>query len=46
VIGMDVWGVWLGIGAAVSSGWAIALWIAVRISKEKIGGLRVASVVD
>jgi putative MATE family efflux protein len=40
VFGMDVWGVWLGIGAAVSTGWAIALWITIRIAKEKIGGLR------
>ncbi len=40
LIGMDVWGVWLGIGAAVSSGWAIAIWLTVRITKEKIGGLR------
>jgi len=46
MIGMDVWGVWLGIGASVSSGWAIALWITIQISKEKIGGLRVASVDD
>ena len=40
VFGMDVWGVWLGIAAAVSSGWAIALFIAARIAKDKIGGLR------
>ena len=40
VFGMDVWGVWLGIAAAVSSGWAIALWITARIAREKIGGLR------
>lgn len=40
LFGMDVWGVWLGIAAAVSSGWAIALWITARIAREKIGGLR------
>lgn len=40
VIGMDVWGVWLGIGAAVSTGWAIALLLTLRIAREKIGGLR------
>lgn len=40
VIGMDVWGVWLGIAVAVSTGWAIALLITIRIAKEKIGGLR------
>lgn len=40
VFGFEVWGVWLGIAAAVSSGWAIALWITLHIAKEKIGGLR------
>lgn len=40
VMGMEVWGVWLGIAAAVSSGWAIALWLTARIAREKIGGLR------
>ena len=40
VIGMDVWGVWLGIAIAVSSGWVIALVIATRIAKQEIGGLR------
>ena len=40
VIGMDVWGVWLGIAIAVSSGWVIALVIATRIAKQEIDGLR------
>ncbi|MEN8893591.1 MATE family efflux transporter [Planktotalea arctica] len=40
VIGMDVWGVWLGIAIAVSTGWAIAMLITIRITREKIGGLR------
>ncbi|MEP5153949.1 MATE family efflux transporter [Planktotalea sp.] len=40
MIGMDVWGVWLGIATAVSTGWIIALWITIRIAREKIGGLR------
>ncbi|WP_439140995.1 MATE family efflux transporter [Planktotalea sp.] len=40
VFGMEVWGVWLAIGASVSTGWAIALWLTIRISNEKIGGLR------
>ena len=43
VMGMDVWGVWLGIAAAVRSGWAIALWLAARIARDKIGGLRKAA---
>ena len=37
---MDVWGVWLGIGIAVSTGWVLALVITRRIAREEIGGLR------
>ncbi len=40
VIGMDVWGVWLGIGIAVSTGWVIALLVAARVARQEIGGLR------
>ncbi|MFP7572329.1 MATE family efflux transporter [Marivita sp. S2033] len=40
VLGFDVWGVWLGIATAVASGWVIALFVAARISEQKIGGLR------
>ena len=40
VLGMDVWGVWLGIGIAVSTGWLAALAIAARIARQEIGGLR------
>lgn len=40
VLGMDVVGVWLGIGIAVSTGWVIALFIAARLAREEIGGLR------
>jgi putative MATE family efflux protein len=40
VVGMDVWGVWLGIGIAVSTGWVIALFVAARIARQEIGGLR------
>ena len=39
VFGMDVWGVWLGVGIAVSTGWIIALIIASRVAKQEIGGL-------
>ncbi|MEP4195280.1 MAG: MATE family efflux transporter [Aliishimia sp.] len=37
---MDVWGVWLGIGIAVSTGWIIAMVIASRVARSSIGGLR------
>jgi putative MATE family efflux protein len=40
VLGLEVWGVWLGIGLAVSTGWIIALFIARRLAAEEIGGLR------
>lgn len=40
VIGMDVWGVWLGIGCAVSTGWTMALIVASRVARQEIGGLR------
>lgn len=40
VVGMDVWGVWLGIGCAVSTGWVIALFVTARIARQEIGGLR------
>jgi len=39
LFGMDVWGVWLGIGIAVSTGWLIALAITVRVARQEIGGL-------
>ena len=40
VIGMDVWGVWLGIGLAVGTGWLLALVVVARIARTEIGGLR------
>ncbi len=43
VIGMDVWGVWIGIGCAVGTGWLLALYIVSRIAKDEIGGLRKAT---
>ena len=39
VVGMDVWGVWLGIGIAVATGWVIALIVARHIANQEIGGL-------
>ncbi len=43
VLGMDVWGVWLGIGLAVSTGWALSLVIAQRVAAQEIGGLRASA---
>jgi len=40
LIGMDVWGVWIGIASAVTTGWMIAMVVAARIADEEIGGLR------
>ncbi len=40
VAGMDETGVWLGIGAAVASGWLLALAVAARVAGREIGGLR------
>jgi putative MATE family efflux protein len=42
VLGMDVLGVWLGIGIAVSTGWMIALYVAAYVATQEIGGLRKA----
>ncbi|RLJ40858.1 putative MATE family efflux protein [Litoreibacter meonggei] len=39
LIGMDVWGVWIGIATAVITGWGIAMVVTKRIASEKIGGL-------
>lgn len=40
VFGMDLIGVWIGVGLAVCTGWVLALGIAVRIARQEIGGLR------
>jgi putative MATE family efflux protein len=40
VLGFDVWGVWFGIGTAVSTGWIVALFVAWRIAGQEIGGMR------
>ncbi|MEO9865874.1 MAG: MATE family efflux transporter [Yoonia sp.] len=40
LMGFDVWGVWFGIGTAVTTGWIIALVVAHGIAKREIGGLR------
>ena len=39
VVGMDVWGVWLGIGLAVGTGWLLALVVVMRVARTEIGGL-------
>ena len=43
VLDFSVWGVWLGIGTAVATGWLFSLWIAGRVAKDSIGGLLKAS---
>lgn len=40
LLGMDVWGVWIGVGTAVVTGWVWALWVVNRIARQEIGGLR------
>lgn len=40
LLGFDVWGVWLGIATAVSTGWIMALIVALRVSQQTIGGLK------
>ena len=42
VLDFDVWGVWLGIATAVSSGWVVAVIVAMRVSEARMGGLRPA----
>lgn len=44
-MGMNVWGVWFGIAAAVTSGWVIALFIASGVAKDRVGGLLYAKAV-
>ena len=43
IVGMDVWGVWLAIGTAVFTGWIIAMFVAIRVGRDNIGGLRPAT---
>ena len=40
VLGFDVWGVWFGIAAAVTTGWIAALFVVNAIAAKHIGGLR------
>ncbi len=39
VLDFSVWGVWLGIATAVTSGWVLSLIVASKIAKDQIGGL-------
>ena len=39
LLGFDVWGVWLGIAAAVTTGWIIAMFVARSVARQEIGGL-------
>jgi Na+-driven multidrug efflux pump len=40
VLNFDVWGVWFGIAAAVSTGWIAALVVLNAVASRHIGGLR------
>ncbi|MBE1285200.1 MAG: MATE family efflux transporter [Rhodobacteraceae bacterium] len=42
VLGFDEAGVWYGTICAVVSGWVFALWIAARLARHDIGGLRIS----
>lgn len=44
LLDFDVWGVWLGIATAVSTGWVMALFVAVKVAERQMGGLRPAAV--
>jgi putative MATE family efflux protein len=39
VLDFSVWGVWLGIATAVTSGWVLSLIVASKIARDQIGGL-------
>jgi putative MATE family efflux protein len=39
VMDFSVWGVWLGIATAVTSGWVLSLVVAQRVARSTIGGL-------
>ncbi|WP_439155104.1 MATE family efflux transporter [Yoonia sp.] len=43
VLDFTVWGVWLGIAAAVSSGWLLSVLVAQRVARQTIGGLQDAA---
>ena len=43
MLDFSVWGVWLGIATAVTSGWVLSLVVASKVAKEQIGGLIVKS---
>lgn len=40
LLGFDVWGVWLGIATSVFTGWIMALFVAVKVAEQQMGGLR------
>ncbi len=39
LLDFTVWGVWLGIAAAVTSGWMLSLCVALSVARSTIGGL-------
>lgn len=44
LLGFNVWGVWFGIAAAVTTGWIAALFVVNAVAKQNIGGLRASLV--
>ncbi len=39
LLDFSVWGVWLGIATAVTSGWVLSLIVAQRVAQTTMGGL-------
>jgi len=39
VLDFDVWGIWLGIAAAVASGWVLSIIVVNQVARHTIGGL-------
>jgi len=39
VLDFSVWGVWLGIATAVTTGWLVSLFVARNVARDTIGGL-------
>ncbi len=39
LLGFGIWGVWIGIGTSVFSGWLLSMGVASRVAKNEIGGL-------
>ena len=40
VLDFDIWGVWIGAGMSVIFGWMLSIFLAYRVARREIGGLR------